>query len=131
MPNPSTALTDARRNRAAAWKAWLVPVILGTVALALALVTRFVWIENRELGLACGDLPAPWWCGLRQAMWQFHQANGWGLIALGAGVGGLLFRLYPLALIGMVFGLFGIVLYNAGLAAVGLVAALLLVFRRR
>ena len=129
MSNSTIPLPKGRRSTHRT--AWLLPLILGAASLGMALVTRFHWIENREFGLACADLPAPWWCALREAAWHFHQANGWGLTALAAGIAGLLFRIYPLALIGMVFGLFGIVLYNAGLAAVGLVAALLLIVRRR
>lgn len=128
MSNSTTSLPKGRP--APLWKSWLLPLILGAAALGLALVTRFVWIENRDLGLACAEQPAPWWCALREAAWRFQHWNGWGLTALVAGIAGLLFRIYPLALLGMVFGLFGIVLYNAGLAAVGLLAGLLLIIRR-
>jgi hypothetical protein len=59
-----------------------------------------------------------------------HQYNGWGLVALAAGLIALVFRIYWLALVGLAIGLIGLVLYNAGLAAVGLLAALLLIVRR-
>jgi hypothetical protein len=74
---------DGRRDGRASgsvWKAWLVPLILGGIALGLALAARFLWIEPSTMGLASG--------------------------------------------------LIGLVLYNAGLAAVGLLAALLLIIRR-
>ena len=103
--------------------AWLVPLVVGAVALALGLAARYLWIEPREMGLACADLPPPWWCTPRLGEVYFHQWNGWGLIAL-------VFRFYWLALIGLAAGLMGLVLYNAGLAAVGLLAALLVVLRR-
>ena len=49
------------------WKAWLVPLILGGVALTLALVIRYVWIESTEIGLSCSAMPPPWWCEPRYA----------------------------------------------------------------
>jgi hypothetical protein len=130
MPNSTTLLRDGRRARSAAWKAWALPLILGGIALGLALVTRFVWIESTEIGLACATLPPPWWCAPRTAIIEIHQHDLWGLVALGSGLLALVLRWYPLALLGLVAGLAGLVLYNAGLAAVGLLAALLLIIRR-
>jgi hypothetical protein len=110
--------------------AWLVPLAVGAVALSLGLAGRYLWIEPREMGLACADLPTPWWCAPRVAAVQVHQWNGWGLTALIAGLIALFFRVYWLALVALAAGLIGLVLYNAGLAAVGLLAALLLILRR-
>jgi hypothetical protein len=108
----------------------MLPVAVGTAALALGLAGRYLWIEPREMGLACADLPPPWWCAPRVAAVQVHQWNGWGLGALVAGLIALIFRIYWLALVALAVGLIGLVLYNAGLAAVGLLAALLLIVRR-
>jgi hypothetical protein len=129
MPNSTTLLADNRR-RGSLWAAWLVPLILGGLALGLALVTRYVWIESTEIGLRCAAAPAPWWCEPRYLVIRFHQENGWGLIALAAGLISLLTRWYWLALVALVIGLIGLVLYNTGLAAVGLLAGLLLIIRR-
>ena len=129
MPNSTTLLEDSRR-RGSVRAAWLVPLILGGVALAVALVTRYVWIESTEIGLSCAAVPAPWWCEPRYLIIRFHQENGWGLIALAAGLITLLTRWYWLALVALVVGMLGLVLYNAGLAAVGLLLALLLIVRR-
>ena len=129
MPNSTTLLEDNRRH-GSAWKAWLVPLILGGVALGLALVTRYVWIESTEIGLSCGVASPPWWCELRYIVIRTHQLDGWGLVALGAGLLSLLTRWYPLALLALVVGLTGLVLYNTGLAAVGLLAGLLVIIRR-
>jgi hypothetical protein len=129
MPNSTTLLEDSRRH-GSAWKAWLVPLILGGVALGLALVTRYVWIESTEIGLSCAAAPAPWWCGPRFVVIRIHQLDGWGLVALAAGVISLLTRRYWLALVALAVGLIGLVLYNTGLAAVGLLAGLLLIVRR-
>jgi hypothetical protein len=126
-PQSTPALSARRRFFRAAW---LVPLIVGALALALGLVARYLWIEPREMGLACAALPPPWWCGPRVATVYVHQYNGWGLAALAAGLLALVFRIYWLALVGLAVGLIGLVLYNAGLAAVGLVAALLLILRR-
>jgi len=128
MSNSTISLPKGRR--ASLWAAWLVPLILGGAALALALVMRFLWIEPSSVGLACAPLPPPWWCTPRTGVILVHQWNGWGLTALGAGLLALLFRWYPLALLALVAGLFGLVLYNAGLAAVGLLAGLMLIIRR-
>ena len=129
MPNSTTLLEDNRRH-GSAWKAWLVPLILGGVALGLALVTRYVWIESTEIGLYCGGASPPLWCELRYVVIRIHQENGWGLVTLAAGVLSLLTRWYWLALVALVVGLIGLVLYNTGLAAVGLLAGLLLIARR-
>ena len=128
MLNSTTLLEDKRRR--AAWKAWLLPLILGGVTLTLALVTRYVWIESTEIGLTCSALPPPWWCEARYGVIRIHQLDGWGLVALGAGLLGLLTRWYPLALLALCVGLIGLVLYNTGLAAVGLLAGLLVIVRR-
>lgn len=130
MSNSTTVLEDNRR-RGAAWKAWLVPLILGGAALSLALVMRYVWIESTKIGLTCSALPPPWWCEARYAVIRVHQMDVWGLVALGAGLLALVTRWYPLALLALVFGLIGLVLYNTGLAAVGLLAGLLPILRRR
>jgi hypothetical protein len=129
MPQSTTLLEDNRRQ-GAAWKAWLLPLILGGVALTLALVTRYVWIESTEIGLSCAAAPPPWWCEARLVIIRIHQLDGWGLVALGAGLISLVTRWYWLALVALAVGLIGLVLYNTGLAAVGLLAGLLLIVRR-
>ncbi|MES1151035.1 MAG: hypothetical protein ABUL54_04000 [Dongia sp.] len=126
-PQSTPALPAPRRFFRAAW---LAPLIVGALALALGLVARYLWIEPREMGLACADIPTPWWCGPRVAAVYVHQYNGWGLAALAAGLIALFSRAYWLALVGLAAGLMGLVLYNAGLAAVGLLAALLVIVRR-
>ncbi len=129
MSNSTTLLPENRRH--AAWKTWLAPMILGGIALTLALVTRYVWIESTEIGLACAALPPPWWCEVRYGVIRIHQENGWGLVALAAGLIALVTRWYPAALLSLVVGLIGLVLYNTGLAAVGLLAGFLPILRSR
>jgi hypothetical protein len=129
MPNSTTLLPDNRRH-GSLWAAWLVPLILGALALTLALIMRYVWIESTEIGLSCAAVPAPWWCEPRYVVIRIHQLDLWGLTALGAGLISLLTRWYWLALVALAVGLVGLVLYNTGLAAVGLLAGLLLIIRR-
>lgn len=129
MQNLTTLLADKRRA-GSVWNAWLVPLILGGLALGLALVTRYVWIKSTEIGLACSATPPPWWCEPRYVVIRIHQLDGWGLVALGAGLISVVTRWYWLALVALAVGLIGLVLYNTGLAAVGLLAGLLLIIRR-
>ena len=127
MPHSSTALPPRRSFR---HRSWLTPLLLGAAALGLALAARFLWIEPKEMGLACLPDPPPWWCTPRLWVVYVHQYNGWGIVALATGIVALVARWYPLALVGLAAGLVGLVLYNAGLAAVGLIASLLLILRR-
>ena len=133
MPQSTTLLEENRRPGSAprsTGKAWALPLILGGIALTLALVTRYVWIESTEIGLTCSAVPPPWWCEARFLVIRIHQLDGWGIVALGAGLISLIARWYWLALVALVVGLIGLVLYNTGLAAVGLLAGLLLIVRR-
>lgn len=130
MPHPTTLPPENNQRPGRGWAALVLPVILGAVALGLALVARFLWIEPSTMGLACAPVPPPWWCSPRTGVILVHQFNGWGLVALVSGLLALVLRWYPMALLGLASGLVGLVLYNAGLAAVGLLAAVLLIIRR-
>ncbi len=104
MPQSTTLLEDSRR-RGSAWKAWLVPLILGGIALTLALVTRYVWIKSTEIGLSCAARAAALVVrGRAWSMIRIHQLDGWGLVALGAGLISLVTRWYWLALVALVVG---------------------------
>ena len=102
----------------------------GAVILAVAFATRYLWIEPSAMGLACAAVPPPWWCAPRTAIILVHQYNGWGLAALAGGLSTLLFRWRWAAVIGLGAGLMGLVLYNTGLAAVGVLFTLLRLLRR-
>ena len=125
------SIPSLQSNKPNLWLRGIAALLVGALALGIALVARYHWIEPSSMGLACAALPPPWWCAPRTAVILIHQWNGWGLAALAAGIAALIFRLYPLALIGLAAGLCGVVLYNAGLAAVGLVASLLFILRPR
>src|SRR3569623_1723337 len=102
----STPALPVRRRSFRA--AWLVPLIVAALALTLGLVARYLWIEPREMGLACADVPTPWWCGPRLAAVYVHQYNGWGLAALAVGLIALTVRVYWLAVVGLAVGLMGL-----------------------
>jgi hypothetical protein len=98
--------------------------------LALAMAARFLLIEPRAMGLACVEGERPWWCLLRDLLVLVSVNEVWGLAALGAGISGLLAR--PRWISGLAFGagLAGLVLYNAGTAAAGLLLGIIGLLRR-
>jgi hypothetical protein len=126
MPISTLSVTFARLRANPSIIVW---VICAAGVLALAFVLRYLWIESTGMGLACGAVPAPWWCAPRSAVIYVHEHNGWGLVALAGGIATLLFRWRWAAALGLGAGLLGLVLYNAGLAAVGLLLTLLRLLR--
>lgn len=126
MPHPAEMEPDVIAPHGTRWRLWAV--FCATV-LGLAFAARYLWIESTAMGLACNAPPTPQWCLWRQGEILIHQANGWGLAALVGGVGGLVLRWRWLVALGLGAGLAGLVLYNAGLAAVGLLLALLRLIR--
>lgn len=134
MPHPAEMQPDLEtlpgfrpgNHRGIRWWRWLV---FGAIVLALAFVARYLWIEPSAMGLTCAALPPPQWCSWRQDVILIHQANGWGFVALAGGIAAIIFRWRWAVALGLAAGLFGLVLYNAGLAAVGLLLALLRLLR--
>lgn len=107
------------------------PWILAALAvLALAMAVRFLVIEPRGIGIACLSAPSPWWCSPRDVVVAISRGGGWGVAALLAGILGLVTGWRPLAVVAFVLGLWGVVLYNAGAAAFGLIFGLLKLVRR-
>ena len=104
---------------------WTLPRLMlwagvgfGTLGVALAL--RYLVIEPHEIGMACAADAAPWWCTPRQAVVLMHIWVVWGWAGLIGGGLGLVFRWRWAIWLGFVMSLMGLVLYNADLAAVGL-----------
>ena len=105
-------------------------LVVAVAVLALAMAARYGLIEPRDRGLACVEAPLPWWCGPRELLVLASTSNGWGILALGAGVAALLLRWRWAAWIAYATGLAGLVLYDAGTAAAGLLLALVGLMRR-
>lgn len=93
---------------------------VGLGGLAIALALRHLVIEPHDIGMACAADAAPWWCEPRQAIVMMHIWKIWGWSGLVGGGLGLVFRWRWAIWLGFVMSLMGLVLYNADLAAVGL-----------
>ncbi|MDO8288489.1 MAG: hypothetical protein Q7T44_04650 [Parvibaculum sp.] len=93
---------------------------VGLASLSLAITLRYFVIEPHDMGFACADTVAPWWCTPRQGVVMMHLWKAWGWIGLAGGALGLAFGWRPAVWIGFVMSLMGLVLYNADLAAIGL-----------
>jgi hypothetical protein len=116
----------SRRALLAAVRPW---VASAAVLLALALAVRFLAIEPRGIGIACLGQPMPWWCGPRDIVVAISSGGGWGVASLGFGLLALITGWRPLAVLACGLGLWGVVLYNAGAAAFGLLFGLLRLVR--
>jgi hypothetical protein len=120
-------IAAARPSLMAVIRPWILAAL---AVLALAMVVRFLVIEPRGIGIACLSAPVPWWCGPRDVVVAISRRGGWGMAALLAGILALITGWRPLAMTAFALGLWGIVLYNAGAAAFGLIFGLLKLVRR-
>jgi hypothetical protein len=116
----------SRRALLAVIRPWIASA---AVVLALALAARFLVIEPRGIGIACLGEPTPWWCGPRDLLVVISRGGGWGMASLGVGILALITGWRPLAVLACALGLWGVVLYNAGAAAFGLLFGLLRLVR--
>jgi hypothetical protein len=116
----------SRRALLAAVRPWIASA---AVLLALALAVRFLVVEPRGIGIACLGAPTPWWCGPRDIVVAISSGGGWGVASLGFGILALITGWRPLAVLACGLGLWGVVLYNAGAAAFGLLFGLLRLVR--
>lgn len=99
-------------------------------AITVLTLTAMLWLrygvmESGVLTAQCAGAAPAWWCGGRSALgWLIHyQVFGWAALLLGLLAWTTAGRRF--AWLALVLSLTGLVLYNATLAAVGLVAALL------
>jgi hypothetical protein len=122
-------MSDAPISRHALLAAIRPWVASAAVVLALALAVRFLVIEPRGIGIACLGEPTPWWCGPRDLLVVISRGGGWGVASLGFGMLALITGWRPLAVLACGLGLWGVVLYNAGAAAFGLLFGLLRLVR--
>jgi hypothetical protein len=116
----------SRRALLTVIRPWIASAV---VVLALALAVRFLVIEPRGVGIACLGEPTPWWCGPGALRVVISRGGGWGMASLGVGILALITGWRPLAVLACVLGLWGVVLYNAGAAAFGLLFGLLRLVR--
>jgi hypothetical protein len=110
-------------------------VLLALVAAIVAYWVRYGFVEPEKMGAAC-ETAGPWWCGPRAAFIVFTEWKGFGWIALAtAALAALWFvrgrdPLLP-ALFAMAAGGAGMVLYNATLSTVAVIAAVVLLAQHR
>lgn len=112
-----TSATEAPQwplSRVALW------IGVGVGTLVLASVFRYILIEPHDIGMACADQGAPRWCDARQVVVMMHIWKIWGWAGFVGGAFGLAFGWRPAVWGGFVMSLMGLVLYNADMAAVGL-----------
>jgi hypothetical protein len=103
---------------------WIaVPGVLLTLAAAMAL--RYQVMEPSAVGLMCDAGSGPWWCSLRALFIGLFGSGMIGLVSLGTAIFAHLFDRRGLALIALLAGAAGLVLYNADAAAAGTVIGLL------
>lgn len=101
-------------------------VLLAVAAVVAAYVLRYRFIEPEALGAACYG-GGPWWCAPRAALIAATEVNGFGWLSLALVAAALLLpRGAPLsAHLALAIGGSGLILYNASVSAVAVVAALL------
>ena len=104
-------------------------VCLALAVVAAALAVRFLVIEG-SMAQACISATPPSWCAARNSLVQFFRAEGFGYAALAAGILAHLFGGRPMAVVALVVGAAGLVLYNTGLASVAVLLGLLRLVRR-
>lgn len=92
----------------------------GIVVLGSALALRYLLIEPHAVAMTCAGDNAPVWCDAREAILMMHGLKVWGWAGLASGALALAFGWRPALWLGFGMSLMGLVLYNADLAAVGL-----------
>ncbi|MDO5101538.1 MAG: hypothetical protein Q4D91_01325 [Lautropia sp.] len=107
----------------------LKDLIYPAVALAIALALRYLVVEATEVGQACDVTPWEGLCAGRTALiLSFrHQELGW--VALGIALLATVLRYRTLGLIAVAAGLFGLILYSYEPAAVAALLGLLVIAR--
>jgi len=109
-------------------------VLLAAAAALLAAWLRWSFIEPEKIGSACAAAEAPWWCVFRQALMLATAYNLFGALPLAAAVTAILAsgrRHLWAGHAALALGGVGLVLYNASLAAIAVVLAVLALAYRR
>jgi len=110
-------------------------VTLAFATAAIAYAVRYGFVEPERLGAAC-EKAGPWWCGPRSAFIVFTEWNGFGWASLALAALALVAMacrrdLALPAMAALAIGGAGLVLYNATLSTVAVVAAVLLLAQPR
>jgi hypothetical protein len=101
-----------------------VLLIVGFVSLSYALYLRYLVIEQSSVSLACEAGLQTWLCSTRKIVTVLFRNSVFGIGALAAAALNLIRPSVVLLALGLIFGGFGIVLYNVGLS--GLAIALMI-----
>lgn len=97
-----------------------VLVVVGGTALTLALYMRYGLVEPPSVGLVCDAGALTGTCIVRRVFIGIFVNDGFGIVALLAALLALLRPSVVMVAVGLAAGLLGAVLYNAGLATLGL-----------
>ncbi len=92
-------------------------IALGLLSLGYALYLRYLAIEYASVGLACQAGAQTWLCATRKLVTTLFENSVFGWTALAAALLNLVRPTLALFVLGLVAAAFGVVLYNAGLAA--------------
>ena len=106
---------------------WVIAISF--LSLGYAMYLRYLVIEQSSIGLACDAGLRTWLCLSRTVASALFDNEVFGWVAVGAAVLTLIRPSVPLFTIALAASAFGIVLYNAALAGLG-VALLILCFAR-
>ena len=106
-----------------------VSIVGAGLAAAGALALRYLVVEPAEMGQACLGAAGPWWCPWRDALVRAFRAEAFGLGALAAAALAVVVPSRTWAILAVVAGVFGLALYNAGLAGLALAIGLTRVVR--
>lgn len=104
-------------------------VIGAAAAAAGALALRYMVVEPAEMGQACLATSGPWWCSWRDALVRSFRIEAFGWSALVAAALAVFVPSRAWGVMAVVAGVFGLALYNAGLASVALTIGLTRVVR--
>jgi hypothetical protein len=119
-----------RAERPAGGVIWAAAVAVAA-AVAAAMAFRYQVVEPAAVGLVCDAGGGPWWCGLRAVVIALFSNGALGLASLVAGLLAHVLDRRWLALVALVAGAAGLVLYNADTGAAGFVIGLLHAVRTR
>ncbi|MEZ5647557.1 MAG: hypothetical protein R3E60_01040 [Alphaproteobacteria bacterium] len=121
---------DIFRTYRPSWPQTLV--FMGAVFLSTGLMLfRWFVIESHTLGQLCETGQGPWWCWIRHGIIQIFVREGFGFSSLIAALVGFTLNNRHLAMMAMLLGAAGLVLYNVNFATLGVVVGFIQLARPR